>query len=238
MTAAGGAALVALVTGANRGLGLAITRGLAERGLIVLLGGRDAEKARRAAGPLQAEGRRVTPIQLDVTEQVSVDAALQRIDAEHGRLDVLVNNAGAFYDDDEPPSDADLRVVRAALETNLIGPWRLCVGALPFMRRHGYGRIVNVSSTSGAFSEPGFEAPAYAVSKAALNMLTLRLAAELAGSGILVNACCPGWVRTEMGGPHAPLSPAQGADTPIWLATLPDDGPNGGFFRERQRIPW
>jgi NAD(P)-dependent dehydrogenase (short-subunit alcohol dehydrogenase family) len=232
------AAPLALVTGANRGIGLAIVGGLAERGFTVLLGGRDAGRAQRAAEPLQAAGLSVAPVQLDVTDQASVDVALQRIAAEHGRLDALVNNAGAFYDDDERPSDANLGVVRAALETNLIGPWRLCVAGLPLMRRHGYGRIVNVSSSSGAFSEPGFEAPAYSVSKAALNLLTLRLAAELAGSGILVNACCPGWVRTEMGGPNAPLSPEQGADTTIWLATLPAGGPTGGFFRERRRIPW
>jgi NAD(P)-dependent dehydrogenase (short-subunit alcohol dehydrogenase family) len=215
VSAAGVAPRVALVSGANRGIGLAIARGLAERGLTVLLGGRDEAKARSAARPLQTAGLRVSPIQLDVTDQPSVDAAVRRIAAEHGRLDVLVNNAGAFYDDDEPPSGADLGVVHAALETNLIGPWRLCIAALPLMRRHGYGRIVNVSSSSGAFSEPGFEAPAYSVSKAALNMLTLRLAAELAGSGILVNACCPGWVRTDMGGPTAPLSAEQGADTGI-----------------------
>ena len=235
---ASGARRLALVTGANRGIGLAIARGLAARGLTVILGGRDTEKARRAADPLRAEGLSAIPVQLDVTDQASVDAALRRIEAEHGRLDVLVNNAGAFYDDDEPPSAADLRVVQAALETNLIGAWRLCIAALPLMRRHGYGRIVNVSSSSGAFSEPGFEAPAYSVSKAGLNMLTLHLAAELAGSGILVNACCPGWVRTEMGGPNAPLSPEQGADTAIWLALLPDGGPTGAFFRERRRIPW
>src|SRR5581483_7564941 len=183
VTMASGARRLALVTGANRGIGLAIARGLAARGLTVILGGRDTEKARRAADPLRAEGLSAIPVQLDVTDQASVDA--------------------------------DLRVVQAALETNLIGAWRLCIAALPLMRRHGYGRIVNVSSSSGAFSEPGFEAPAYSVSKAGLNMLTLRLAAELAGSGILVNACCPGWVRTEMGGPNAPLSPEQGADTAI-----------------------
>ncbi len=229
---------MALVSGANRGIGLAIVRALAERGLTVRLGGRDAERARLAAAPLQAAGFSVAPVQLDVTDQASVDAVVRQIGAEHGRLDVLVNNAGAFYDDDELPSAADLGVVRAALETNLIGPWRLCIAALPLMRRHGYGRVVNVSSSSGAFSEPGFEAPAYSVSKAALNMLTLRLASELAGSDVLINACCPGWVRTEMGGPNAPLSPEQGADTAVWLATLPAGGPTGGFFRERRRIPW
>ncbi|HEY7295894.1 MAG TPA: SDR family oxidoreductase [Dehalococcoidia bacterium] len=229
---------VALVTGANRGLGLAITRGLAEHGLTVLLGGRDLEKARTAAAPLQAAGSDVSPIQLDVTDQRSVDSAIAWIAAEIGRLDVLVNNAAAFYDGDEAPSSADICIVRAALETNLVGPWRLCVAAIPLMRRHGYGRIVNVSSGSGAFSESGIEAPAYGVSKTGLNLLTLRLAQELTGTGILVNACCPGWVRTDMGGPHAPLTTEQGADTPIWLATLPDDGPTGGFFRERRRIPW
>ncbi len=151
-----------------------------------------------------------------------------------------MNNAGAYYDEDQAAASADLAIVEAALQVHVIGAWRICRVAIPFMRKQRYGRIVNVSSGSGAFSEVAGDpdAPAYSVSKSALNMLTVKLAADLKGTGILVNAACPGWVRTDMGGPDAPRSPEEGADTPIWLATLPDDGPTGGFFRDRRSIPW
>jgi NAD(P)-dependent dehydrogenase (short-subunit alcohol dehydrogenase family) len=225
------------VTGANRGIGLAIAEGLAQRGLTVLLTARDADGAAAAARRRQAAGGNVLPHQLDVTDPASV-ATVQRTVTELGRLDVLVNNAGAYYDEDQEAATADLTMVQAALRVNLLGPWRLCEVAIPLMRQQRYGRIVNVSSGSGAFAEAGPGTPAYSVSKAALNMLTVKLALELRGTGILVNANCPGWVRTEMGGPAAPRSPAEAADTPIWLATLPDDGPTGGFFRDRMRIPW
>ncbi len=229
---------VALVTGANRGIGLAIAAGLAERGLRVLLSARDQEAAVRAAAPLQSRGLAVTPVTLDITDQQSVDALARRVWEQEGRLDILVNNAGAYYDTEQDVLSADLDMVRAALETNLLGAWRTCRAFVPLMRRHRYGRIVNVSSGAGAFNEAGTGVPAYRVSKVALNMLTVTLAAELAGEPILVNAVCPGWVRTDMGGQGAPRSPEQGADTPIWLATLPSGGPSGGFFRDRRRIPW
>lgn len=228
---------VALVTGANRGIGRAIAAGLAERGYLVLLTARDLSAAERAAADLARHGT-LMPLQLDVTEQASVDRAVGELADRYGRLDALINNAGAFYDDDQSTVSADLAIVEAALAVNLLGPWRLCLAALPLMRRQRSGRIVNVSSGSGAFNEAGGGTPAYSVSKAGLNMLTVKLAAELRGSGILVNACCPGWVRTDMGGASAPRSPEEGADTPIWLATLPPNGPTGGFFRDRQRIPW
>jgi len=229
---------VALVTGANRGFGRAIATGLAERGLTVLLTARDPRQAEAAADSLRQAGRAVASYPLDVTDQAAVDRLAAWVAATYGRLDVLVNNAGAYYDTDQAAATVDLAIVRAAFEVNTLGPWRLCEAAIPLMRRHRYGRIVNVSSGSGAFAEAGAGTPAYSVSKAALNMLTVKLAAELRGSGILVNAACPGWVRTAMGGPGAPRSPEEGADTPIWLATLPDDGPSGGFFRDRRRIPW
>jgi len=228
---------VALVTGANRGIGRAIAADLAERSYQVLLTARDPAAAERAASDLARHGSLV-PLQLDVTDHASVDRAIREVDERFGRLDALVNNAGAYYDDDQRTVSADLTVVEAALAVNLLGPWRLCIAALPLMRRQRYGRIVNLSSGAGAFSEAGGGTPGYSVSKAALNMLTVKLAAELRSSGILVNACCPGWVRTDMGGPGAPRSPEQGADTPIWLATLPPDGLTGGFFRDRRRIPW
>jgi NAD(P)-dependent dehydrogenase (short-subunit alcohol dehydrogenase family) len=229
---------VALVTGANRGIGHAIAAGLADRGLVVILSARRLSAAASAARALRERHLRVVPHQLDVTDPRSVEALRRDVEAEFGRLDVLVNNAGAYYDDDQNAVSADLTTVQAALNVNLLGPWRMCQACIPLMRRHHYGRIVNVSSGAGAFAEAGAGTPAYGVSKSALNMLTVKLAAELAGTGILVNAACPGWVRTDMGGPSAPRTPEQGADTPIWLATLPASGPSGGFFRDRRRIPW
>jgi len=229
---------VALVTGANRGIGRAIAAGLAERGLTALLTARDPSQGEAAAAGLRDKGLSVAAHQLDVTDQASVDRVAAWVEKAYGRLDVLVNNAGAYYDEDQAALTADLRIVQAAFDVNVLGPWRMCEALIPLMRRHHYGRVVNVSSGSGAFAEAGAGTPAYSVSKAGLNMLTVKLAAELRGTGILVNAVCPGWVRTRMGGRAAPRSPEQGADTPIWLATLPADGPTGGFFRDRRRIPW
>ncbi len=229
---------VALVTGANRGIGRAIAAGLADQGLVVILSARRLPAAESAARALQERHLGAVPHQLDVTDPRSVETLRRDVEAEFGRLDILVNNAGAYYDDDQNAASADLTTVQAALEVNLLGPWRMCQACIPLMQRHHYGRIVNVSSGAGAFAEARAGTPAYSVSKSALNMLTVKLAAEFAGTGILVNAACPGWVRTDMGGPHAPRPPEQGADTPIWLATLPASGPTGGFFRDRRRIPW
>jgi NAD(P)-dependent dehydrogenase (short-subunit alcohol dehydrogenase family) len=228
---------VALVTGANRGIGREVARQLASRGLVTIFGARDPRQAEVAAREVGGHAR-----QLDVTDQASVDRLLAGIDAEFGRLDVLVNNAAVGYDEDRRAGEVALAAVEATLATNLVGPWRLCLAALPLMRRGGYGRIVNISSGSGSFAETEQDrdpsAPAYSVSKAALNMLTLKLAYELMGTNILVNAVCPGWVRTDMGGPYADRSVGEGAETPVWLATLPDGGPTGGFFRDRRPIPW
>lgn len=228
---------VAIVTGANRGIGRGIARQLAARGLTVVLTGRDVERARVAAAEFSGEGS-IRPYQLDITDQGSVDRLIAEVEHDLGRLDVLVNNAGGYWDADQHPSSADLAIVEAALQTNLLGAWRMCKAAVPLMLRNGYGRIVNVSSRSGSFQHPSASVPAYRVSKAALNMFTCALAAELPGRAILVNAACPGWVRTEMGSQSAPKSIDEGADTPVWLATLPDDGPTGGFFADRQPIAW
>jgi NAD(P)-dependent dehydrogenase (short-subunit alcohol dehydrogenase family) len=225
---------VAVVTGANRGIGREIARQLAHQGMQVMLTARDAAKAEAVAAELRASQLLVKAHQLNVTDPASVT----RLATDLERVDVLVNNAGAYYDTDEETSTADLALVQAALDVHLLGPWRLCEAFIPRMREQRYGRIVNVSSGAGSFAETGSGTPAYSVAKAAQNMLTLKLATELHGSGILVNAACPGWVRTEMGGAGAPKSVAQGADTPVWLATLPDDGPTGGFFRDRHPIAW
>lgn len=229
---------VALVSGANRGLGLEVSRQLAAAGMSVLLGARNPAAGEKAAKALRREGGDVTAVQLDVTSQPDVDALVQRIERDYGRLDVLVNNAGAYFNLDDRASSVDLAYVRGALDTNLLGAWRLSEAAIPLMRRHGYGRIVNVSSGCGAIDSEGEDCPAYRVSKAALNSYTRMLAAELRGSGILVNAVCPGWVATDMGGPGGrPV--ADGAAGIVWAASLPPQGAiTGGFFRDRAPIAW
>ena len=226
---------VALVTGANRGIGRAIAAGLAAQGIVVAVGARSPSAADAVASEL---GGLSFGVRLDVTDGASVEAAVAAVVDRTGRLDIVVNNAGGHYDSVVVPTAVTDADVIDAMEINLVGPWRVCRAALPHMRRQGRGRIVNVSSRSGTFASTWADAPAYGVSKAALNMMTFQLAKELEGTGILVNACCPGWVRTDMGGLDADKSPEEGADTPIWLATLPDDGPTGGMFGERSRIDW
>ena len=226
---------VALVSGGNRGIGLEIVRQLAERGITVILGSRDEESGRAAAEGLSGD---VIVRQLDVTDEGSVARLAASFEDEFGRLDVLVNNAGISNDDGQRGMNADLHRVREALEANLFGAWRLCEMAIPLMQRHSYGRIVNVSSGMGALEDMGGGSPGYRISKTALNALTRILASELRGSGILVNSVCPGWVQTDMGSPRAPRPVEEGADTPVWAATLPRGGPTGGFFRDRRPIPW
>ena len=226
---------VALVSGGNRGIGLEICRQLADRGIAVILGSRDEAGGKEAAQNLSGN---VVVHQLDVADEGSVDRLASFVEDEFGRLDILMNNAGISNDHGQRGIDADLERVREALEANLFGAWRLCEMAIPLMRRGGYGRIVNVSSGMGALEEMGGGSPGYRISKTALNALTRILASELRGSGILVNSVCPGWVRTDMGGSRAPRPLEEGADTPVWAATLPKGGPTGGFFRDRRPIPW
>jgi NAD(P)-dependent dehydrogenase (short-subunit alcohol dehydrogenase family) len=226
---------VALVSGGNRGIGLEICRQLAERGIAVILGSRDEETGKKAAENLSGN---VLSHQLDVADEKSVDRLASFVEEEFGRLDVLVNNAGISNDEGQRGVDADLDRVREALETNLLGAWRLCELAIPLMQRYGYGRIVNISTGMAALEGMGGGSPGYRVSKTALNALTRVLASELRGSGILVNSVCPGWVQTDMGSARAPRPVEDGADTPVWAATLSNNGPTGGFFRDRRPIPW
>jgi len=226
---------VALVSGGNRGIGLEIVRQLAERGLTVVLGSRDGEQGRAAAAGLSGG---VVVRQLDVADPESVDRLSHSVEEEFGRLDVLVNNAGITNDEGQRGVDADLERVREALETNLLGAWRLCEAAIPFMQRIGYGRIVNISTGMAALEDMGGGSPGYRVSKTGLNALTRILASELRGSGILVNSVCPGWVQTDMGGSRAPRPVEEGAEGAVWAATLPNTGPTGGFFRDQRPVPW
>jgi NAD(P)-dependent dehydrogenase (short-subunit alcohol dehydrogenase family) len=227
----------ALVTGANRGIGLEVVRQLAQSGMTVVLGSRNSEKGEQAAEGLRAEGLEVLAKTIDVANDLSVERLASELGSDLGRLDVLVNNAGILYDTWQRPLEADLDVVRAALETNTLGAWRTARAFVPLMRRTGGGRIVNVSSGAGSLSRMGMSAPAYNVSKVALNALTRMLAAELRADGILVNAVDPGWVATEMGGPGGrPVE--DGAAGVVWAATLPDDGPTGGFFYDGEPEAW
>ncbi|WP_243048494.1 SDR family oxidoreductase [Dyella sp. RRB7] len=229
---------VALVSGANRGLGLEITRQLAAEGITVLLGARNPLAGEKAARQLRRDGGTVMAAPLDVTSMDDIRALVARIERDYGRLDILVNNAGAYFDIDNQATSVSMDIVRQALETNLLGAWQLTEAVLPLMQRHGYGRIVNVSSGCGAIASDGSGCPAYRVSKAALNSHTRMLAMELQGSGILVNAVCPGWVATDMGG-HGGRPVAEGAAGIVWAATLPSrPAITGGFFRDRMRIDW
>jgi NAD(P)-dependent dehydrogenase (short-subunit alcohol dehydrogenase family) len=228
---------IALVTGGNRGIGREVCRQLAHRGMTVILGARDATKGATAAAELAAAGSDVRPITLDVANPASIAATAAWLERTFGRLDVLVNNAAIHYDTWQRASDPNFATVEEALTTNTLGPWRLSVACLPLLRRSAHPRIVNVSSGAGALDDLTGGTPAYSLSKAALNALTLLLARDLRGTPITVNAVCPGWVATEMGGAGGrPV--ADGAAGIVWAATLPDDGPSGGFFRDSTPIPW
>jgi NAD(P)-dependent dehydrogenase (short-subunit alcohol dehydrogenase family) len=226
---------VALVSGGNRGIGLEICRQLADKGYTVVLGSRDEGQGREAAEKLDGD---VHARQLDVADEESVNRLVESVEEEFGRLDVLVNNAGISNDGGQSGVDADIDRLREALEANLFGAWRLCEAAIPIMQRNGYGRIVNISSGLGALEDMGGGQPAYRISKTSLNALTRILSSELRGTGILVNSVCPGWVQTDMGGSNASRTVEEGADTPVWAATLQDNGPTGGFFRDRRPIAW
>ena len=229
---------VALVTGANRGIGFEVCRQLAEQGFTVVLTARDAHKAREAAAKLKSVGH-VEPAVVDVSDARSIQKAVAEISKRHDHLDALINNAGINYDTWESAENAEIdTTVAETIRTNLLGPWRVCQAFLPLLRKSRAGRVVNVSSESGSLAGMGAGPPAYQVTKAALNAFTRTLAGELRNTRILVNAVCPGWVATDMGGAGAPRSVNEGTAGIAWAATLPDNGPTGGFFRDGKPLPW
>jgi NAD(P)-dependent dehydrogenase (short-subunit alcohol dehydrogenase family) len=229
---------VALVTGANRGIGREVARQLAGRGYEVLLSARDGEQARTAAVELtRSAGGALLPLTLDVSDPQSIAAAAERVRGAPGRLDVLVNNAGIGSDFGVAGAEPDFAAIQRALDTNFYGAYRLTVELLGLLRESAHPRIVNVSSGMGGVAEMGGWSPGYRVSKAALNAMTRILATELKDAGFLVNSACPGFVNTDMGGPMGATKPVEdGAAGIVWLATLPDDGPSGGFFRDGRPV--
>jgi NAD(P)-dependent dehydrogenase (short-subunit alcohol dehydrogenase family) len=230
---------IAVVTGGNKGIGLEICRQLAKKGLRVLLTSRDPAKGETAAQGLRADALDVLYHVLDVDRDDSVRTLCAYLDKEFGRADVLVNNAGVLLDRRSTSVLKEpLDTFRATLETNFYGALRMCQALVPLMRRHHYGRIVNLSSGLGQLEDMGDGTPAYRVSKTALNALTRMVATAVRPDDILVNSMCPGWVRTDMGGADATRSVEKGAETAVWLAMLPHGGPSGGFFRDRKPIPW
>ncbi|HMK13985.1 MAG TPA: SDR family oxidoreductase [Burkholderiales bacterium] len=230
---------IAVVTGANRGIGFEICRQLAAKEIGVVLTSRDEAKGRKAVAQLRSEGLEVEFYQLDVTDAPGIQRLGGFLESKYGAVDILINNAGIMADaKSSGVLDVQLHVVRATMETNVYGPLLLCQVLIPLMRKKNFGRIVNISSGCGQLSDMGAGIPAYRMSKTALNALTRTLAAELKGSNILVNSMCPGWVKTDMGGPDAVRTVAEGADTAVWLATLPEGGASGGFYRDRKAIFW
>ncbi len=231
---------IALVTGGNRGLGLETCRQLLEHGFRVLLGSRDLDAGIDAANALGSD--RVAAVRLDVTNPDDIDALAQLIEKIHGRLDVLINNAGILIDADLGESasirDTDAEILELSLRTNAIAPILLTNALLPLMERVDDARIVNISSGMGQLSDMGGQYPGYRLSKTALNAATRIYAAELDPARFSINAVCPGWVRTDMGGSSADLPVEEGVDTAIWLATAADARVTGGFYRRREAIAW
>jgi NAD(P)-dependent dehydrogenase (short-subunit alcohol dehydrogenase family) len=227
---------VAVVTGANRGIGKAVARQLHDHGWSVVIGSRNFARGEAVAEELGGTDGPAVAAQLDVADPRSVEQAVSQIGRRFGRVDALINNAAIMYDTWAHGVDVDLNEVRTAMETNLFGAWRTAQAFLPMLRRSRHGRIVNVSSEGGSISEMSGGTPAYSVSKAALNALTRVFAGELRGDRILVNAVCPGWTATDMGGGGRPVE--DGAASVTWAVLLPDDGPTGGFFRDGKPLPW
>jgi NAD(P)-dependent dehydrogenase (short-subunit alcohol dehydrogenase family) len=228
---------VVVVTGANRGIGFEICRQLAARGAAVILTARKPAAGAAALKQLAAQKLTAAFCPLDVTDGRSIAALRDFVGEKYGRLDVLINNAGIIADGEAPALKVDLAMVRTTLETNTLGPLHVAQVLVPLLRRSKSARIINMSSGMGELSDNSGGEAAYRISKTALNAVTTTLAAELRGT-VAVNSACPGWVKTDMGGPHAELDVAEGADTAVWLALDAPQKLTGKFLRERKIIPW
>ena len=229
---------VALVTGANRGIGFEVCRQLAAADVHVVLTGRERRSAETAAESLRAEDLDVSPAAMDVTDERSIGGCALEVTKRFGRVDILVNNAAVLIGEDRDALDTPIDDFRRTFETNVFGAIAVARAFVPGMIERRSGSVVNVSSAAGQLSSMRTYAPAYSISKAALNAFTVQLAAATRGTGVIVNSVNPGWVRTRMGGRSAPRSVAQGADTIVWLALQPSSGPTGKFFSDRHVIDW
>ncbi|WP_088011997.1 SDR family NAD(P)-dependent oxidoreductase [Gottfriedia acidiceleris] len=229
---------IALVTGGNRGIGYELVKQLALNGFKVILTSRDQEKGDKVTQKLNHFNLDVSFLEMDVNNQVSINNAANTVQKKYGRLDVLINNAGVIFHEDENLLKMEPAILEKTMTTNFFGAYHVIRTFITIMEQQGYGRIINVSSEYGAMSEMAYQqVGAYKLSKLALNGLTRLLAAEIKGD-IKINAVDPGWVSTDMGGPSAPTSPKQAAESIIWLATIGSDGPTGGFFRNGEQINW
>lgn len=233
---------VALVTGANRGIGFEVCRQLAQKGVLVILTSRDKSKGAHAAHQLSREGLGVVACELDVRNEATIQNAREFVETEYGHLDILINNAGGNYDSNHRPLGSDLKFARETFELNFFGAWAVCQIFYPLLRKSAAGRIVNVSSEAGSFQELSHyrgAAASYGLSKLALNGLTKKLAAEVMGSSILVNSVCPGYTVTDLTDHDQGARPVEeGAAGIVWVALLPNDGPTGLFFHDTHPIPW
>lgn len=237
---------IALVTGANKGIGLEIARQLAEAGVAVIMGARNLQRGQDAANDLEKTGLDVEAIKIDLTDEASIASAAERIAAKYGRLDILINNAGIVDPEDGPPSLSSTAATRRLMETNFLGTLAVTQAMLPLLRRSNAGRIVNLSTTLGSLaingdpSSPYYEARliGYNASKAALNMLTVQLAAELKNTSIVVNSVAPGYVKTDLTGGNGFMTPAEGARLPVEYALLGSDSVSGRFVEPHGNVPW
>jgi len=230
---------IALVTGANKGIGFEIVRQLAQAGFQVFLTARDRQRGEEATEKLQQDGFNVAFLQLDVADETTIDQLAKELASQIDHLDVLVNNAGILLDESNASIlDVEPATILETLQTNTLGPLRLIQKLVPLLTKSNSGKVINVSSGGGQLTDMGDWAPAYSLSKTALNAVTGMMAAALKDKNIVVNSICPGWVRTDMGGSSASRSVEQGADTVTWLATEAPSDLTGKFLRDRKVIPW
>lgn len=229
---------IAIVTGANRGIGFETCRQLSQKGILTILTSRNEADGKAAVASLINEGGDLIYHQLDVSDSGSIERLKAFVNDNFYQCDILVNNAGVFLDRSVSIFELSTLTLQDTLEINFLGALNMCREFLPMMQKSGYGRIVNVSSSMGSISNMGGGSAAYKLSKLSMNGMTRIMADEIKDGNIKINTMAPGWVRSDMGGANAPRSLAQGADTIIWLATLPDDGPTGGFFEDRAPAAW